>query len=180
MKPIVSRPPNHKMSQQEFETVYRELRTVLAARLRGVFGSGPPEAEDLVQEVFAKLAAMPNSKGVHNPGAFLFRAAVNLGLNSKKRFAIAQRYIADSLKNSGDALVEEYSAKDLYTQKARKEAVTKAIMSLPQKQREIVVRSRIKGQTYAEIRAETGWSQADISRQFKAALASLSNMLVDE
>ncbi len=48
-----------------------------------------------------------------------------------------------------------------------------AMALLSDKQKDILIRSRLKGQTYAEIASATGWSQADICRQLYAALSAL-------
>lgn len=53
------------------------------------------------------------------------------------------------------------------------ERVARAMQQLSPKQKEILLRSRFKGQTYAEIRKDTGWSEADISRQLARVMALL-------
>ncbi|MEI8649320.1 sigma factor-like helix-turn-helix DNA-binding protein [Paraglaciecola sp. Hal342] len=52
-------------------------------------------------------------------------------------------------------------------------AIQKGTEQLSEKQREILMRARIKGQTYTQISTDTGWSVADICRQLNAAMALL-------
>ena len=50
------------------------------------------------------------------------------------------------------------------------------LSGLSDRQREIVQRSRLKGQTYAQISAETGWSLGTISSELRAALQTLASV----
>ena len=160
--------------------LYKAHFRELCANVRKVFGAGPPEAEDLVQEAFAKFSAIENHSKIQHPRAFIYRTAINLGLNSIKRIKTARRFIEEALREVGEPILEENSPEDVYSYKERLGLSSDAIKTLTPKQREILVRSRLRGQTYAEISAETGWSQADISRQLNAAIAQLQDALRDK
>lgn len=67
--------------------------------------------------------------------------------------------------------MEDITPERIYSAKQRFRVLVRGVDGLTDKQRELILRSRIQGQTYAQISAETGWSNADISRQLKAALA---------
>ena len=74
--------------EQEFEEVFREHYQMTYRTAYGVTGN-PEDAEDIVQTIFLRLLRRefpPDLK--KNPTAYLYRAAVNLSLNTiqaKKR-----------------------------------------------------------------------------------------------
>jgi len=165
--------PHNKNATAErsrhIEALYKSHWREICARLRKVFGAGPPEPEDLAQEAFAKFTALPGHSRVKHPQAFLFKTALNLGYDSIKRVAVARRHIEMALQEADLALMEQNSPEDVYSLQERLTVTTRAFNGLSEKQREIVIRSRIYGESFAQIRAATGWSNGDIHRQLKAA-----------
>lgn len=156
--------------------ITRQLLERLTARLRRVYGDGPPEPEDLAQAAAEKLARR-QLDDIDNVDAYLFRAAVNIGLNQIERARVARRYAEFVLTGDHVPIVEETTPEDVYSGRERLERLKRALNTLTPKQKTIVARSRLRGETYAEIRAATGWSEADISRQLKAALTRLQDEL---
>jgi RNA polymerase sigma factor (sigma-70 family) len=153
--------------------IYRAHFRELCLRLRWVYKGGPPDPEDLAQTAFEKLSEFKDLSRIENPRAFLFRTAVNIGLNAIERNRVARRFAERELAAANTPVLEENTPEDVYSLKQRLERTQAAFGSLTAKQKEIVTRSRILGQTYEEIQAETGWSQADISRQLNAALNAM-------
>lgn len=153
--------------------LYRDHYRELCARLRRLFGAGPPEPEDAAQMAFAKLSAIEDLSRIEHPRAFLFRTAVNLSLNAIDRVRVARRFAEKELSAANTPIVEENTPEDVFSMRQRLEHTQAAFARLTEKQKEIVIRSRIRGETYAEISRATGWSQADISRQLKAALSAM-------
>lgn len=164
---------NAGRGQQGFvEALYRDNFADLCRTLRRLYGYGPPEPEDLAQQAFEKLHSLGSVDHIKNPRAFLFTIAINLGLKSIRRIQRARAYVAEQLEQPGLGL-EEIDPSRLYQGKEQIRALEGAMATLSQKQREIVIRSRLHGHTYAEISHTTGWSEADISRQLNAALRIL-------
>ena len=155
------------------EQLYRAHWGKLCKRLRRVYGDGPPEPEDLAQAAFAKLTEIPNLQDIQNPGAYLFRAAVNNGLNAIDHIKRVRRFVEREFAIASEDSLEKITPSDVLKSKEALREVEAAMALLSGKQRELLVRSRIKGETYAEISASTGWSKADISRQLNDALAKL-------
>jgi RNA polymerase sigma-70 factor (ECF subfamily) len=172
-KPAVSAQNAAEREQERFvEMLYRNNFADLCRTLRRLYGSGPPEPEDLAQQAFEKMHSLKSVEHIENPRAFLFTVAINLGLQSIRRIKRARAYIAEQLHRPGIGL-EEIDPSRLYQGREQIRALEGAMATLSQKQREIVIRSRFHGHTYAEIARTTGWSEADISRQLKAALKIL-------
>lgn len=157
--------------------LYRNNYRELVGRLRKLYGNGPPEPEDLAQAAFTQIAAMDDVSLIRSPRAFLFRTAINLSLNAKDRQKRAKAFLdAVSVENSEPAL-EENTPESVFIGKQAIGTLGEALKALTHKQKEIVLRSRFRGETYAEIKAATGWSEADISRQLNQALAAIQQAL---
>ena len=110
-------------------------------------------------------------------GTFLFRTAINIGLNSNDKIRRGRNFVKSQLEGNFFPDVEEISPETVLMGKQDLERVARAIRQLSPKQREILLRSRFRGQTYAEIKQETGWSEADISRQLTKVMALLQDEL---
>ncbi|WP_096084960.1 RNA polymerase sigma factor [Agaribacterium haliotis] len=159
-------------TQAGIERLYQKHWTGLCRSLRKVYGEGPPDAEDLAQEAFTKYMRMADTSHIEEPRAFLLKIAINLGLKSLQRQSRSQDYVNKLIEYEREQ-VEERCPERVVAARQKIKSVEKNMRKLSKKQRELILRSRIKGQTYAQISEATGWSAADISRQLKAALAVL-------
>ena len=171
------RAPDHRATdwrKRFIDDLYRSHRRDLCGLLRRMFGSGPPEPEDLVQGAFQKFSELDNIDHIENPRAFLAKIAVNIGLKSIHRVRHARKYTAEQLGDSA-AELEEIDPERIYQGRQQLRALDEAMAKLTVKQREIVVRTRLKGETYAHISQMCGWSEADISRQLNRALEILAD-----
>ncbi|MBM0105745.1 sigma-70 family RNA polymerase sigma factor [Steroidobacter sp. S1-65] len=156
------------------DDLYRSHRRDLCGLLRRMFGSGPPEPEDLVQGAFQKFSELDNIDHIENPRAFLAKIAVNIGLKSIHRVRHARKYTSEQLGDA-EAELEELDPERIYQGRQQLRALDQAMAKLTVKQREIVVRTRLKGETYAYISQACGWSEADICRQLNRALEILAD-----
>ncbi len=153
--------------------LFRQHYGELVGRLRKIYGAGPPEPEDVAQAAFSKLAGLTDLKRIRSPRAFLFRTAINLGLNSHDKLRRGRNFVKSQMDGDFPSDVEEISPETVLMGKQDLERVARAMRQLSPKQKEILLRSRFRGQTYAEIRKDTGWSEADISRQLSHVMALL-------
>ncbi|WP_394202790.1 RNA polymerase sigma factor [Marinagarivorans algicola] len=153
------------------ERLYRESWSDLCRQLQRLYGN-PPDPEDVAQEAFTRLSQVKNIDDIENPRAFVFKIAFNVALKSIHHLQRARNFLSEQLNNE-DRERQDISPERIVSSQQHIEATHRGFMKLTQKQRTILMRSRIKGDTYAAISLDTGWSQADISRQLKRALALL-------
>ncbi len=161
------------------EDLYRHHWGDLCRMVRRMFGDGPPEPEDLVQGAFQKWSELENVDHIENPRAFLAKVAVNNGLKNIEKVQRARKYVTEQLHKPGTGL-EEIDPERIFQGRQTLAMLDQAMSRLTTKQREIVVRSRLRGETYAQISAARGWSEADISRQLHRALKALADALENE
>ncbi|GGO70730.1 hypothetical protein GCM10010982_24940 [Bowmanella pacifica] len=155
------------------ETLYHQCWNELCGRLRRLYGDGPPDPQDIAQDAFTKLSQMDNLSHVHNPKAFLYKVAFNIGHKSIGHIVKTREFLAEQLEDD-EILSNEVCPEHQLSQTQQLDALQRAMAGLTDKQQEILLRCRIKGQTYAQIAEQTGWSLADISRQLTSALAHLA------
>jgi len=153
-----------------FEDVYDLVARDLFGYLRGVLGSAA-DAEDVLQEVFAKLAAQgPRLLGVEKPLGYVFAIARNEAFLMKKR------------SREHDALAEAPLLEEIAAPESPRTAITaaeaeKALGALPAEWREIVILKIYEGFTFAEIGELTDTSPNAVASRYRYALAKLAGKL---
>ncbi len=165
--------PAYGAGQPNFlDHLYRQHWHDLVGWLHRRYGAGPPDPEDVAQQAFEKIAEMEDFSNIRNPRAFLFTVAARTAQMGVRWLVQARGYVDSELKKQGGQ-VEDLTPERIYTARERFDLVLNTIEGLTDRQREIVMRSRIEGQTYDEISAEMGWSPAVISRELKSAMLAL-------
>jgi RNA polymerase sigma-70 factor (ECF subfamily) len=134
------------------------------------------EAKDLLQEVFLRLTRAAGRQALDNPEAYLKRIAWNLlrdrAKNATGRIERSHEILQPDLHPANDsdphqALVERQTL-------ARYEA---AVMRLKPRTREIFLRHRLDGLTYAQIAKDLGMSVGGVEKQMTKAIAFLDRAL---
>lgn len=166
---------NKVMHGQAIDALFRAHWRDVCRLLHKCYGSGPPEPEDAAQEAFSRVAQMKNVAELQDPKAYIIKIAVNITLKSIGRLCKTREFIAEQLLVNPDQF-DEICPETILQNEQRIAAVQKGTEQLSDKQRDILMRARIKGQTYAQISADTGWSLADICRQLNTAMAVLENV----
>lgn len=134
------------------------------------------EAKDLLQEVFLRLTRAAERQVLDNPEAYLKRITWNLLRDRAKN-------VAGRMERSHAVLQPElHAANDGDPHQALVERQTlaryeDAVMKLKPKTREIFLRHRLDGLTYAEIAKDLGMSVSGIEKQMIKAIAHLDRAL---
>jgi RNA polymerase sigma-70 factor, ECF subfamily len=105
------------------------------------------EAEDLVQETYVRAAGASNRPDTNGIKSWLFVIMRNVWLNQVRHVNSGPRFV----DLDGNESVESNNPHVVYLRKLEREQVRKAIESLPDAYREIVVLRDIEGFTYQEI-----------------------------
>ena len=152
-----------------------ELYDVIAADLYGYIRSivgSPADAEDVFQEVFAKVAARgPKLMRVERPLAYIFTIARNEAYSVFNNRAQRRQLIEES------ALLEEPSALPKESPRITASEAEEALAKLPEDQRETVVLKVYEGFTFAEIAGIMEVSANTAASRYRYGLAKLARML---
>jgi RNA polymerase sigma-70 factor (ECF subfamily) len=132
------------------------------------------DAEDIVQQAFARMAAIEAGPGVEKPGAYLRQTAHNLirdAARLRSRQCADQHVGADQIALSDGDPVAHLEARD---QLARLE---QALSQLKPLTRQIFLARRFDGYGYSEIAQQTGLSVRGVEKQMSRAIKQLGRQL---
>lgn len=150
------------------------LRRFFQARLRG----GAPDVEDLVQEVFVRLAYRADLQSIEQVEGYVFRTAANVlkdrGRHEATHFASAH----DPLETTPE-LDEEISPERVLLGREAVLQVAAALAELPERTQLIFSLQRFEDLSYGEIAECLGISMSTVEKHMMKAIAHLTRRLDD-
>lgn len=163
---------------KELDTLFHEFSGDLHRFARTRLGDADA-AEDIVQDAFARYAAMLSADGgaraeeLSNPKSFLFRIAANLIIDSKRQ------QVRRKTDTGRDTELYEYadpapSAENHVMGRQRLKRLNAALNDLPPRRREVFVLARIEGLSYREIGERLGISPQTVYHHMIKALAQIN------
>jgi RNA polymerase sigma-70 factor (ECF subfamily) len=155
-------------------------RLVLKAWFARRLGS-PQDAEDYVQEVFARALATPNAKNIDNPRGFLLRIASTVLVDRYRRDKVRERHNHVALNEVAEPEDGGYSTPErVLAARQQLALVQEALLELDPLPRQIFVLARLEGLSHREIGARLGIEPVQVGRQIERAMAHLARRLVRE
>ncbi|WIO75068.1 sigma-70 family RNA polymerase sigma factor [Porticoccaceae bacterium LTM1] len=146
------------------------LRSFVGLRM-----GGHVDADDVVQDVFTKLAQMDNLKGVlpseyKSERAYIFQMASNHIINLYRYRSVRRRYSDPEAVEEVCDSVEERSPERIVLAQHELEAVRKAIQKLPESCRQAFLLCRFKQNTYPEVAQQMGVSVKQVEKYMQKSL----------
>ncbi|MCB1392628.1 MULTISPECIES: RNA polymerase sigma factor [unclassified Nitrobacter] len=139
----------------------RHARDITAALRRR--GLSEETAADITQDTFVKILVSPpgNAVTVHNPAAYLFRVARNLGIDHQRRERVLRR--VDLSAEDFAAIIDPTPSAEVAVYDRQKLALTRAALAeLPERTRIAFEMHRLDEMTIAEVAAELGLSTSRV------------------
>ncbi len=158
-------------------TTYLEKRTMILryfmARTRDA-----TIAEDILQELYLKIAALPEGYDVENETAFLFRTAQNIWLNMirGKTRALSRegQWLDTSTHSVGmETVADTPSAETVVGDRQQVALMQAAVKELPDKTQRIFRLHKFDGLNQAEVAAKIGMSKSSVEKHLSSALKHL-------
>lgn len=157
--------------------VYRLYRMELCRYVNKTFGSGPPEPEDVVQNAFAKFAALENLDSVESPRAFLYRTVHNIAISEKRRMQTHSKFVGDGIHNIFKDQGYYLTAERVLMATEQFDIVCLALAEMPRKRRRLLLLNRVHGLSLAEIGRRLHMSPQNAGKHIKHAVADLEAAL---
>ena len=158
-------------ADSEFVQLNRRFRPALMAFfLRRLHNHA--EAEDLTQEVFARLMAMPEVR-LSQADAYIFQIAANL---LRERARLRERRPEDIHDPQSDEFAgrsEEFSPERILLGREAYARMIEALQELPERVRAIFVLNRFEELSAAEIARRLGVSVSTVEKDMMRAVAHL-------
>ncbi len=157
-----------------------DLVRFFAARLRSMTA-----AEDLVQDLYVRVASLNPGEPVENPSAYLYRLASNLMLDrlrSDKRSTARDGAWLQSHRTEmgGESIADEPSAEQTVSARQRLARMATAIAALPPKTRRAFELHKLEGLTQEETAQAIGVSRKTVEKQIAVALQRLAAKLAED
>jgi RNA polymerase sigma factor (sigma-70 family) len=140
-------------------------------------GLGPADTEDLVQEVFVRLAQRADLAAVTQIEGYLFQTAANL-LRDRARRAAVRGPVCRDAEFSGDD--EVITPERVLQGKETLERAIAALHELPERTRMVFVLHRFEELSYAEISQRARISPSAVEKHMMKAMAHLKRRLATE
>lgn len=156
------------------EQVFR-YRVALQKYLRK-FTAGAEDVEDLVQETYVRICALPPGQVVQSPRALLFRIARNLAVDrARQKLARATDDVADFEPLNVSS--EEAEPDEQVDLRRRFESFCAAVDSLPPLCRRVFVLRKVYQLSHAEIAQALGVSHSTIEKHVAKGLVRCRDQL---
>lgn len=167
-------------SQENFEQIYKQYYPKMFAFAKNYIPANE-DAENIVQDVFLSLWERKQEIVIsYTLVTYLFTLVKNRCLNFLRHKLIEEEFnsqMKEELRFKLDALESmDYSYQ---SEKELQEIIRRALDSLPERCREVFIKSRIEGLKYKEISEELGISVNTVENQMVTALKKLRVELKD-
>ena len=146
-----------------FEYIYNELKNPVYTIAYRIVQSREL-AEDVTQDVFMKLFAIPQDLAVKYPRAWVFQMTHNAAIDALRR---------EKPSEDIDGISQCAAERDI----AQQLDIEKALAALPQTEREIVSLHLNAELTFSEIADVTGLTLSSVYRRYRKALKILKKLL---
>ena len=160
---------------------YHSRRDVLLRFLTARLGHRE-DAEDVLQELYIRLGRAADTADIHDLGAYLFRAAMNLARDwQRDRSRARTRDMAwvetQRIVVGGQTVDDTPSAENAYGAKQRITAIRNAIEELSPQCRRVFLLHKFEGLTHQEVAERVGISRSTVEKHMHTALRHLMNRL---
>ena len=153
----------------------------LAAKIRRVLrrrGRSHDEADDLIQEAFLRLHVYCRDHAISNTGGFLFRTALNLAYDRRRRGRVAA-VIPGALDEL--PLVDPYPSPDeVCAGQERLQRMKAGLEAMSPRRREVFVLNRIDGYSFPQIAERLGITLSMVEKHAAKAILFLTDWMDDE
>jgi len=162
--------------------VYLAQRLFLLRLLTARTGNAA-EAEDIYQEMYERLAALPDGGGaVDNAPAFLNRMALNLAFDRQRSRARGAARDGEWLDANAhvegpEPIAEQPAADDIVASRQELRLLRDAIEALPPQGRRVFEMHKLQGRPHAEVASQLGISRSAVEKHMAAAMKSLLKRL---
>ena len=152
---------------------YLERRADLVRYFRARLRS-EEAAEDLVQEIYLKIASLP-ADAIGNPSAYLFRLGSNLMLDRLKQQRRTGRRDAawrdvHTATAAGQEISDEAPADEVVDARQRLSKIVEAVNELPAPVREAFRLHKLEGLSHAETAKAMNISRSSVEKHIMASL----------
>lgn len=165
------------LDRRALAAIYEQYASDLSLSLRRMFGNGPPDPDDVMQQAFQKLIERDREEQVHNYKAFLWRTAKNIVISEKRSQTVRRRYEPDvetKFFAGGGVILDPQR---VLIAKDQLQHINEALREMPAKRRRAFMLNRIEGLNVSEVGRRLGLSRSGAHKHILKALAQLDEVI---
>ncbi len=170
---IIDSPVRKPDRSQELAAICRSHHSALVRFLAIRTGSAE-DAKEILQEAYAKVLSLDRPGTINLMAGYLWRTAVNLAMDRKRKHALQTRFLRSTLSLSE---TREFSAEATVESRERLAIVARAIGELPPRCLEAFVLHVLKSLTFVEVGRAMGISEQMSRKHVARALEYLQSSL---
>ncbi|WP_132911334.1 sigma-70 family RNA polymerase sigma factor [Sphingomonas sp. BK235] len=164
-------PSENLLGISEVERFRSSLHRYFVRRVRD-----QAEAEDLVQDVFVRLARRGGLGDVANLAGYIFETAASV-LQDRARRRQVRAADAHGPFDSNHHAGEDFAPDRVFDGKERLRQVGVALLELPERTRHVFVLRRLEGMRYNDIASQLGISVSSAEKHMQRAIAFLTERM---
>lgn len=168
---------NPPFEEAQLAELAQRFRPALV-RFFGKRARQPADVEDMVQEVFTRIAARSGGAEIRDPQGYLMQAAANVWRDWVRKQATHGAGTHDTYDDEIHA-TEGISPERVLDAKRSVQEVLAVLAELTPSTRQVFVLCRIEGMKYSEAARRLGVSVSAVEKHMMKAIAHLANRLGD-
>jgi RNA polymerase sigma-70 factor (ECF subfamily) len=137
------------------------------------------DVQDLVQQVFLRLAQYRDVEQIHNPDGYIFQTAANTLKDHFRHSAVRERFALEQLEQTDKARAD-FSAERVLQGRESVAQLANALRELPERTRDVLMLRCFEGLKHAEIGRLQGISVRAVEKHLAKALAHLGQAVDQE
>ncbi len=153
--------------------LYQRYFQDLCLHIKASFGMGPPEPEDIAQDVFSKFSTLENIENISNPRAFLWRMANNVAISRKRHEQTRARHVEAEKRTNTDHFIDVLTAERVLLSKEALSSVRIELEKMPRFRRRVLLLNRLHGLSAAKIARRMGVPASTVKTNIYKALEEL-------
>jgi RNA polymerase sigma-70 factor (ECF subfamily) len=139
-------------------------------------------AEDLVQDIYLRLATQDGGVVIHNPVGYLYRLGSNLMLDrlrGERRAAVRDGawLNSHSTRVGSEEVAENPTAEQIIAARQRLDAIVLTLRELPDQTQRVFRMHKFEGLSHPQVAAALGISRSSVEKHVMAALKALAERM---
>jgi RNA polymerase sigma-70 factor (ECF subfamily) len=133
------------------------------------------DIDDIVQESYAKLAALESVEGIKHPKNYFFQTAFSIVATHVRRSRVVSIYAVEDI-DSLNATADEPSPERQLQDRDELRRIAEAIASLPEPSREVFILRRVDGYSQREVAARLKLTENSVEHHMAKAIRFMMDL----
>ncbi|MEM0928725.1 MAG: sigma-70 family RNA polymerase sigma factor [Pseudomonadota bacterium] len=164
---------NDDTRKRELVALYQQRAPKLTATLRKMFGNGPPDPEDVVQQAFQKILERGDCSDIEDLNAFLWRTARNICLKGRRHEDVRAKFDFEIEHLFFPQRGDDSSPEGVLSTKEELHAINEALRAMPDTRRRAFVLNKVEGLTVTDVAKRLRIGRSPATRHISRAMRDI-------